>query len=445
MFPVHKKGDRKNIENYRGISSLCAVSKLFELVIVDRLFFHCKQFISPNQHGFFSGRSTASNLLCLTTYVAESMRLRSQTDVLYLDLTAAFDKINHEIAVAKLERFFVHGALLSWFKSYLNGRRSQVVIGESKSAYFPIPSGIPQGSHLGPLIFLLYFNDVNTVLDGPKLSFADDFKLYFKINSDADAWFLQQQLDAFAQWCHSNRMTVNPEKCSIITFSRLKNPKLYNYTFSGVILERVDRIKDLGVILDCQLTFRHHLSYMLHKASASLGFIFRVTKTFTDIHCLKALYCALVRSILEYCSTIWSPYYQNGAERIESVQRRFVRFALRRLPWRDPFHLPSYESRCRLIGLDTLRTRRDVAKALLVADVLQGRVDCSEILQQVNLYVRPRALRITSMLRPQTQRTNYGVNCAITGLQRTFNRVDAEFDFNVSRDVLRGRFFTVFR
>lgn len=314
------------------------------------------------------------------------------------------------------------------------------MIDDSVSADFAMTSGIPQGSHLGPLMFLLYFNDVNNVLEGPRLSFADDFKLYYKIRSDADAQFLQQQLTAFANWCNVNRMTVNPEKCSIITFSRSKNPMAYSYDLNGVLLSRVDQIKDLGVILDSKLTFKQHVSYIVDKASKSLGLMFRITKSFTDIYCLKTLYCALVRSTLEYCSTVWSPYYQNGVLRIESIQRRFVRFALRLLPWHDPLRLPSYENRCRLISMDTLSTRRDVAKAVLVSDILQGRVDCPYILQQINLYVQPRLLRNNALLRPRTSRTNYGMNSAITGLQRVFNRVATDFDFNVSRDLLRYRF-----
>lgn len=212
-----------------------------------------------------------------------------------------------------------------------------------------------------------------------------------------------------------------------------------------LLLKRVYEIKDLGVILDSQLSFRQHVSFVVDKASKSLGFIFRLTKTFTDISCLKALYCALVRSTLEYCSTVWSPYYNNGVERIESVQRRFLRYALRRLPWRDPLHLPAYENRCRLIHLDTLCTRRNVAKALYVSDLLQGRVDCPEILQRINFYVQPRALRHNMLLRPQNHRTNYGMNSAVTGLQRVFNRVSTVFDFNVSRELLRDRFFNVLR
>lgn len=186
------------------------------------------------------------------------------------------------------------------------------------------------------------------------------------------------------------------------------------------------------------------MSYVIDKASRALGFIFRMTKHFSDVHCLKSLYGSLVRSILEYCSPVWNPYYNNGVERVESVQRRFLRFALRKLPWSNPFRLPSYEDRCRLIGLELLRVRRDTSRALLVADILQGRIDCSYLLQQININVQPRALRNSVMLRTPLHRTNYGLNGAIGGIQRVFNRVSASFDFHLPRSTLRRRFVSHF-
>lgn len=156
--------------------------------------------------------------------------------------------------------------------------------------------------------------------------------MFLKIRTLADCQFLQQQIELFTNWCLLNRMTVNPTKCSVITFSRRKKPVLFDYSMLGITIERVNHIKDLGVILDSQLTYHQHGSYTVNKASRALGFIFRVAKNFSDIHCLKSLYCSLVRSILEYCSAVWSSAYCNGSERIESVQRRFLRFALRKLP-----------------------------------------------------------------------------------------------------------------
>lgn len=239
-------------------------------------------------------------------------------------------------------------------------------------------------------------------------------------------------------------MDVNPLKCSVISFSKKKQTIFFKYVLSGTEIERVNQVKDLGVILDSQLSFKQHISYAVDKASKALGFIFRIAKDFTDIYCLKSLYCSLSRSILEYCSVVWTPHYNNSAERVESVQRRFMRFALRKLPWLDPFRLPSYESRCLLIRLEPLSVRRDTARAMFIADILQGRIDCPALLEKININVRPRALRNNSMLRLPPQRTNYSMFGAMNGLQRLFNRISALFDFDLSRQLLRRRFSSFF-
>ncbi|KXJ79121.1 hypothetical protein RP20_CCG002271 [Aedes albopictus] len=459
------------------------------------------------------------------------MTMRTQTDAIYTDLSAAFDKLNHHIAIAKLDRLGIGGSLLRWFRSYLTERQLIVAIGDSRSSSFCATSGIPQGSHLGLLIFLIYFNDVHLVLKVPRLSFADDLKLFLRIHSTTDCRLLQEQVNCFAEWCKVNRLTVNPEKCSCISFSRKKQPVPFDYKifdtpigrvfliyFNDVHLVlkvprlsfaddlklflrihsttdcrllqeqvncfaewckvnrltvnpekcscisfsrkkqpvpfdykifdtpigRVQCVKDLGVLLDSHLTYSHHISFVVDKASRTLGFVFRVAKNFIDIYCLKTLYCSLVRSTLEYGSAVWSPNYNNGTERIESVQRRFIRYALRRLPWRDPLRLPSYERRCQLIDLQPLRVRRDVCRALTVADTLQGRIDCDSILRQVNINVQPRLLRNSSMLRLPLRRNNYGIRSALLGLQRIFNRVASVFDFHLTRNVIKRRFTDFF-
>lgn len=445
MFPVHKKGDKSNVDNYRGISALCAVSKLFELVILEPVFFECKHFISNDQHGFMPKRSTTTNLLCFTTYVIDGMAHGLQTDAIYTDLSSAFDKINHDIAIAKLSRLGFNGAVLNWFRSYLTGRLLNVKIGDHLSDSFAASSGVPQGSHLGPLLFILYLNDVNKLLEGPRLSYADDFKIFLKIAKPNDASFLQKQLLIFANWCDLNRMVLNAKKCAVVSFSRSQNPVFYDYSLSGERLSRESSMKDLGVILDSKMTFRQHVSYITEKASRNLGLIFRIGKEFRDVYCLKSLYCALVRSVLEYGSAVWNPCYLNGSDRIERVQRRFIRWALRNLPWQNRFELPPYEDRCQLIGLDTLSCRRSVTCALCVSDVLSARIDCPAILRYLPFQARIRNLRNNSLFRIQFRRTNYSLNCGITGLLRIFNRVASVFDFHYSRATLKQLFVTTFK
>lgn len=282
VFPIHKKGCKRTVSNYRGIASLSATSKLFELIILEKLvqsFAHC---ISTDQHGFMPKRSTTTNLVTFTSFIIREVERGHQVDAIYTDLSAAFDKMNHDIALAKYDRIGVHDGLLTWLYSYLTGRNMSVKIGDYVSSSFPVTSGVPQGSHLGPFLFLLYMNDVNTILKCLKLSYADDLKLYFVIKEPSDAIFLQQQLEVFAEWCRINRMSLNVSKCSVISFGRKRSLLHHDYTLTGITLKRESTIKDLGILIDSKLSFKDHVAYVVSKASSQLGFIFRFAKKFKD-------------------------------------------------------------------------------------------------------------------------------------------------------------------
>lgn len=170
-----------------------------------------------------------------------------------------------------------------------------------------------------------------------------------------------------------------------------------------------------------------------------------MAKHFRQVSCLKALYCSLVRSTLEYCSVVWAPFYQNGIERIEKVQRKFTRYALRHIPLVDPLNPPSYADRCNSLGLDLLSVRRDVAKAIFVSDLLKSSIDCPEILEQVNFYIQRRTIRSHQFIRIPRASTNYGRNAAVSSMCRVFNDCYEHFDFHLSRNVLRKLFLNHFK
>lgn len=172
---------------------------------------------------------------------------------------------------------------------------------------------------MGPFIFLICLNDINLILDCQLNSYADDYKLYNIIKNKGDSELLQLQLDKFTNWCFTNRMSLNASKCSVISFSRKRSTLESIYYVQQIPITRVHYVKDLGVMLDSKLTYKDHVSYITSKALKSLGFIFRITKHFKDVQCLKTLYCALVRSHLEYAVVVWAPYYQNAIDRIERV------------------------------------------------------------------------------------------------------------------------------
>lgn len=204
-------------------------------------------------------------------------------------------------------------------------------------------------------------------------------------------------------------------------------------------IECVDSIRDLGVTVDSKLRFNEHVSLTTAKAFAALGFVRRTTNYFKDVYALKSLYCSLVRSILEYAVCVWSPHHTTQIVRLERVQRSFIRYALRQLPWSDPVNLPEYPARCRLIDIETLASRRNNLQRLFVFDLLKGNLDCSSLLDNVPFYAPNRHLRERDLLLIRRHRTSYGFNNPLSKCLRLFNSVSALFDFNVSKYVFKNR------
>lgn len=433
MFPVHKSGDRREVKNYRGITSLCAASKLFEIIVSDQLLRGTRSHISSDQHGFIPGRSVTTNLLDFTTTCLAAMEDKAQVDVIYTDLKAAFDKIDHKVLLRKLSRMGASNRLVSWLSSYLTGRTLRVKLGCSVSSPFSSVSGVPQGSNLGPLLFVIFFNDVAASLGYKcKLIYADDLKIYVVVRCIEDCLHLQRLLDIFVHWCRKNNLVISVAKCHVMTFHRSKEPIIHDYRIDGNVLERVDEVTDLGVVLDPKLSFHSHYTAIISKANRQLGFITKIAKDFKDPHCLKALYCSLVRPILENASVVWAPNDVTWNIRIERVQKRFVRIALRNLPWRDPLNLPAYPERCRLLELETLDRRRKIQQATFVVKLLNGDVDCPHLLSLLDFRASGRMLRQRSMMQPGFHRTLYGYNQPLCVMVRMFSSVESVFDFGIT-------------
>ena len=447
MFPVFKSGDRRNVRNYRGITNLSAASKLFE-IIVSAVILNCaKNYISSYQHGFVPGRSVTTNLLDFTSNCILEMERKAQVDVVYTDLKAAFDRIDHRILLTKIARLGASRRFVTWLESFLCDRLLQVKLNQCLSSSFTNKSGVPQGSNLGPLLFIIFFNDADITLGtGCRLVYADDFKMFLTIRNIEDCYRLQLMLDSFVKWCQLNCLIISIGKCEVMTFHRIKSPIVFHYSIDGQALQRVDHVNDLGVILDRKLTFDKHRNTIISKATRQLGFIAKVGRGFTDPHCLKALYCSLVRPLLENVSVIWTPHQLTWNLRIERVQRRFVRLALRDLPWRDPVNLPPYPDRCRLLGLDTLERRRKLQQALLIPKILNGEVDSPKLLSMINLRATQRMLRPSSVLVNQFHRYNFAYHEPVASSVRVFTSVEQLFDFGMpshvfKRKIARSNFF----
>ncbi|KYB24594.1 hypothetical protein TcasGA2_TC030943 [Tribolium castaneum] len=327
ISPVLKKGDPNKIENYRPISILCNFSKIFESILYSYIYKSVKNLISPHQHGFMENRSTITNLATLTQFISEALNRRSQVDVIYTDFQKAFDQIDHYILLSKLNTFGFSDSLVSLIKSYLFHRRQRVRYNNFLSNEFITTSGVPQGSNLGPLIFLLYINDLADLLNQCSiLLFADDLKLYMEINSFQDSEILQECLKTLNIWCDKNRLQLNLAKCCVVSFTKKQNIINYPYEISNSVLNRVITVKDLGITFDAELSFNFHVREIVDKALKSYGFIYRNGREFTNIKILRILYFAFVRSRLEYGALIWNPIYNTYVVQLENVQRRFLKY-----------------------------------------------------------------------------------------------------------------------
>lgn len=234
-------------------------------------------------------------------------------------------------------------------------------------------------------------------------------------------------------------MVLCVSKCCVISFRRTRTAILFDYNVAGTAVQRVDHVKDLGVMLDEKLTYTRHFSTTIDKANRQLGFMFKISKEFRDPLCFKALYCSLVRSLLEFASVVWNPYQAVWSGRFEAVQRKFVRYALRYLPWSDPLNLPPYADRCRLLGLDTLAKRRNISQVVFVAKVLLAEYDVPELLAKINLYAPARTLRPRTLLHEVVHATNYAANSSFVAMIHQFNEASDLFDFDINASRFRHR------
>lgn len=439
ITPIHKTGNVHDVTNYRAISILNCLPKVFESMVLDFLYPAVRNIIAVDQHGFMKKRSTTTNLMSYVSLLVDLIDKRQQIDAVYIDFSKAFDRVPHQLAIEKLKRIGFPDWLTKWFSSYLSKRSASVKLGTVKSDPFCISSGVPQGSHLGPLLFVLFVNDLCSELESLKSMYADDMKIFRVVSSPVDCCALQADVDKVLIWCERNGMEVNIQKCNIITFSRIRAPILFEYSMQSCTLKRVSTIKDLGITLDNKLRFNEHISSVIAKAYAVLGVIIRNTRDFNDIYCLKTLYISLVRSLLEYGVVVWSPYHAVQIDRIERVQKCFVRFALRRLPWRNRFRLPAYENRCALISLPTLATRRTYLQRLFVFDLLENNVDCPDILEKLRFNAPGRTIRRTDFFRRSAHRTQYGQHNPLDVCCQVFNDVYHMYDFNLCKSAFKSR------
>lgn len=406
IIPVFKKGRKSDITNYRPIVLINNFAKVFEMLLYEHIFSHIKHQITDFQHGFYRGRSTTTNLFCITEYLSSCIDGGLQTDIIYTDFSKAFDKLDHIILLEKLQSFGFSMNLIKFFTSYLHNRTQYVSYCGHSSVEVLSTSGVPQGSNLGPLLFNIFINDIVANLTVNCLLYADDLKLFSRILSLDDCVILQQNLDSIHNWCIKNKLLLNITKCNVLSITRKQEPITYNYSINGDILSRPETFCDLGVIFDNKLSFTTHIDNIVAKSYKTLGFVIRNSTLFNNSETLKLLYMAFVRPNLEYASIIWCPCYNVHIDNLERTQRRFLKHASYKIDGVYPaIGYPQSELLSRY-SLYSLEDRRKSSYLVFLYRLIHNATDCAQILSMLNFYVHRTASRQLELFFLPTPRTN---------------------------------------
>ena len=360
-LPIPKSGDASCPSNYRPISILPILSKLLERHIYQIIDSHISTSapISDDQWGFSFGKSTSLALLSNTHDWYQSLDHGNEVCTVFLDLCKAFDSVPHEPLLSKLHGMNLNPYILKWLFCYLLNRRQSVVVNGEQSPSLPVISGVPQGSVIGPLLFLIYINDITTSVSHSKLSlYADDIALYRTIHSVIDYLLLQADVNSVANWVGINHLNFNIPKCCYICFSwkrylSIPPPVL---SIGGVDLRRVDNTKYLGLSLSSDLSWSDHITNLCRKTKRLIGMLYRQFYAHADTPTLLKLYVAFIRPHLEYACTIWSPSTKKDIVALENVQKFALKVSLKQwtLSYEDMLdraNIPSLSSRRQNLSL----------------------------------------------------------------------------------------------
>ena len=387
VCPIPKSEKKRDITNYRPISILCTFAKIFETIIYQHIMKHVKPQISVYQHGFLNGRSTVTNLTVLTDFIARTVDTGGQVDVIYTDFAKAFDTVNHNILIRKLTQFNFSPRFIRLFRSYLSNRRQFVKYKGNLSNEYIATSGVPQGSNLGPLLFLLFINDLSSsVKSSSHLLFADDLKLYRQIKTNTDCEILQRDLDNVTEWCKLNALHINVQKCMKMVFTRCKKEIIFPYNISGTILPSPSIVKDLGIFYDSKLTFEPHVNQVINNAYKTLGFIMRIGREFRDSRTIESIFNIFVRPKLEYASVVWNSITKSSQAKLEKIQSKLVRF----LAYKQTGIYPAqenYRNLCINFQIMSLEQRRSLNDMMFLYNILNNEIDCIELVSKFSLRV----------------------------------------------------------
>ena len=369
VCPVFKNGDKQNITNYRPIALLSSVSKCLEKIVYKRLYEHCvdNSLLIENNSGFKHNDSTVNLLLSITYRIYKSIDDGTDICVVFLDVSKAFDKVWHEGLVFKLKELGVSGSVLNWFRDYLSHRSQKVVINGRCSSTKYTYAGVPQGSILGPLLFLIYMNNINFNIKSDIKLFADDTALLRPLVKNQDIQIFNEDLEKLKNWSEQWKVNFNPSKTKYIIFSKKNVRHQYPPLFlNNVKLVEADFHKYLGLILSNNLSWGHHIVEIAKKANRRLDNMTRLRR-YLPRYCLEILYKTMIRPVLDYGDVIYDGCTISESEILERVQRRAAVLIT------GAFRLTKHETLLQELGLTLLKTRRKHNRLKILYKIKTGK------------------------------------------------------------------------
>ena len=328
IIPIHKGESKAEPKNYRNVSLTSHLIKSFERVLVKPLvsYLESKGWMDTQQHGGRAGRSTLSQLILHHDKILQEMEEGSNVDAVYLDFAKAFDKVDHGLLLHKLKKMGVKGKLGRWIQNFLKSRTNEVLVDDQKSLIFFLTSGIPQGSVLGPILFLIYISDIGNDLSVEPLVYVDDTKVIKKICNEEDVENLQEDLSKLHKWGQENNMEFNKGKFVVLRYGKNTEIKENTSYFSGdtdEIIEEKESTRDLGVIMQNDAGFEEHIEKVCKKVRQKSGWLFRSFYNRQGWF-LRHMWNSLIQPHIDYCSQLWAPGEGGELQKIEKLLKDFT-------------------------------------------------------------------------------------------------------------------------